>query len=201
VVDPLDLADRAFQRQVKLIAHGGDKPVFDFDLTKDTQTTSSSLTIVQGNWDDWRGKRDLVALDIQANGTITILANVSGLEQLDEHGSDLADSSVLFTAYVRQRLQQAWSFAAREWDHVDPSLRHATLLYNALLYDVADRVLDEGPPGPKNRVNHSNRRLSDPLGIYDVPRRISRQDLREPDEEIRRTVDMLRLRFRERDRG
>jgi hypothetical protein len=98
---------------------------------------------------------------------------------------------------VSRRLKQAWGFAARWWEYHDPYRRYEPLLYNNVLHDVGTRRLEVTPQHPTGSVTVPDTCPYDPLWIYDRPRKIVRQDLRNPDSEIKRTLDMMQLRFKE----
>jgi hypothetical protein len=98
---------------------------------------------------------------------------------------------------VSRRLLQAWGFAARWWEQHDPYRRHEPLLYNFVLHDVGTRRLEIAPQHPTSSVTMPGTCPYDPLWIYVRPRKIVRQDLRSLSDEIRRTLDMMQLRFKE----
>ncbi len=98
---------------------------------------------------------------------------------------------------VSRRSEQAWGFAARWWEHLDPYRRHEPLLYNAVLHGVGTRRLEVAPRHPTNSTSIPGTCPHDPLWIYDRPRKIVRRDLRNPGGEIKRILDMMQLRFKE----
>lgn len=196
VMDPTSFMNTNFQRDVQRLAHEGNTPLFDYGQAKDTRVEASRLRFKQGNPGDWRGGRDLVTVDLYENGTLSVSLNVTGLT-----GSnvtyDIGQMYRIDPNDVSRRLKQAWSFAARWWEHQDPYRRHEPLLYNTVLHDVETRRLEVAPQHPTGSVTIPGRCPYNPLWIYDHPRKIVRQDLRNPDGETKRALDMMQLRFKE----
>ncbi len=196
VVDPISFMDTGFQRDIQRLAHEGDTFLFDYGQAKDTRVEASRLRLTQGDPGDWRGGRDLVVLDLHENGTLSVSLNVTGLTGGDAT-RDIGQMYRIDPNDVRRRLEQAWGFAARWWEHHDPYRRHEPLLYNTVLHDVGTRRLEVAPQHPTGSVTIPGACPHDPLWIYDRPRKIVRQDLQSPAGEIKRTLDMMQLRFKE----
>jgi hypothetical protein len=196
VVDPTSFMNTTFQRDVQRLAHEGDKPIFDYGQAKDTRVEASRLRLTQGNPSGWREGRDLVVVDLYENGTLSVSLNVTGLTG-GEATRDIGQMYRIDPNDVRRRLEGAWGFAARWWEHHDPYRRHEPLLYNSVLHGVGNRRLEVAPQHSTGSVTIPGACPYDPLWIYDRPRKIVRQDLRNPDAEIKRTLDMLQLRFKE----
>lgn len=196
VVDPTDFMNTTFQRNVQRLAHEGETSIFDYGQGKNTLVEASRLRITQGNPGDWRGGRDLAVVDLYENGTLSVSLNVTGLAGADAT-RDIGQMYRIDPNDVHRRLEVAWSFAARWWEHHDPYRRHEPLLYNTVLHDVRTRRLEIAPQHPTNSTSIPATCPHDPLWIYDRPRKIVRQDLRNPDGEIKRTLDMMQLRFKE----
>lgn len=196
VVDPTSFMDTGFQREVQRLAHEGDVPLFDYAQAKATQMEASRLRLTQGHPDNWRGGRDLAVVDLFENGTLSVSLNVTGLTGGDAV-RDIGQMYRIDPNDITHRLEQAWGFAARWWEHHDPYRRHEPLLYNTVLHDLGTRRLEVAPQHPTNSTSIPGACPHDPLWIYDRPRKIVRQDLRTPEGEIKRTLDMMRLCFKE----
>lgn len=196
VVDPTSFMDTGFQRDVQRLAHESDTPLFDYGQAKNTRVEASRLRLIQGEPNDWRGGRDLVVVDLYENGTLSVSLNVTGLTG-SNITRDIGEMYRIDPNDVSRRLEGAWGFAARWWERHDPYRRHEPLLYNTVLHDVGTRRLEVAPQHPTNSMSIPGACPRDPLWIYDRPRKIVRQDLRSPDGEIKRTLDMTQLRFKE----
>ena len=98
---------------------------------------------------------------------------------------------------VSRWLLQAWGFAARWWEQHDTYRRHEPLLYNIVLHDVGTRRREIAPKHLTSSVTMPGTCPYDPLWIYHRPRKIVGQDLRSLSDEIRRTLDMMQLRYKE----
>ncbi len=196
VVDPTSFMKTDFQRDVQRLAHEGDTPLFDYSQAKDTRVEASRLRLTQGDPGNWRGGRDLVVVDLYENGTLSVSLNVTGLTGGDAM-RDIGQMYRIDPNDVSRRLEQAWDFAARWWEHHDPYRRHEPLLYNTVLHGVGTRRLEVAPQHPTSGVTIPGTCPHDPLWIYDRPRKIARQDLRNPASEIKRTLDMMQLRFKD----
>lgn len=194
IVDPTSFMDEGFQREVQKLAHEGSLPLFDYAQAKNTQVEASRLRVTQGDPVNWREGRDLVVVDLYESGTLSVSLNVTGLTGSNTT-QDIGQMYRIDPNDVSRRLEQAWSFASRWWEHHDPYRRHEPLLYNTVLHDVGTRRLEITPQNPTGSVAIPGTCPQDPLWIYDRPRKIVRQDLRTPDAEIKRTLDMMKLRF------
>ena len=141
---------------------------------------------------------DDTAVAIHADGTLTVLQNVTG------NRSGLDPNLIIVTMHrldpnvVRDRLERAWSFAAAWWNLHDRFLRHDSLLYNVGLYDIGRRSFED--PGD-HRQGHGlpvpPECPHNPLIVLNSGRRVARSGLNGPRAEITRLIRMIELRFRE----
>ena len=196
VVDPTSFMNTGFQRNVQRLAHEGDMPLFDYGQAKDMRVEASRLRLTQGTPGEWRGGRDLLVVDLYENGTLSVSLSVTGLTGGDAM-RDIGQMYRIDPNDVSERLKGAWDFAARWWEYQDPYRRHEPLFYNTVLHNVGTRRLEVAPQHPTNSTSIPGACPHDPLWIYDRPRKIVRHDLRSPDGEIKRTQDMMQLRFKE----
>lgn len=197
VVDPVDLGDAGFQRQIQRLAHECDPPLFSYEQPKRTEVSTSSLTITQGDPAGWREARDLVTLEIRFDGTLSIAQNVSGTEARTGAMDGVFEMYFLDPTIVRGRLERAWALAAAWWDHRDPFKRHDPLLFNLVLHDVGRRRWGEPPRSPGSGISIPGECPRNPLFVYDRPRKVSRSDLTVPGDEIDRSLTMMERAFQE----
>lgn len=196
VLDPTRFMDKTFQNEILRIAHECNPSLLDYSQAKETDFGAARLRISQvDSRDRWRENRDLVAIDLYENGTLSVALNVTGL--VPREPMDLGDLYRVDPNTLGERLEQAWAFAYRWWEHIDPYHRHEPLLYNTALHDVGSRRLEVAPAQRQTSYTMPGSCPHDPLWIYDRPRKIVRRDLREPGEEIRHILDMTKLRFKD----
>ena len=198
VVDPLTLADDDFQRQVLRLGHDCEPPLFRYERPKQPEASPSRLSIIQGVLGGAMADEDATVAAIHADGTLTVLQNVTG----DRSGQDPNLSIVMMhrldPIVVGDRLERAWSFALAWWNEHDRFLRHDSLLYNVGLYDIGHRSFEDpgehtwggGLPIPPECPHN-------PLIVFEPSRRVSRSRLNNPDAQITRIIKMIELRFRE----
>ncbi len=196
VLDPTRFMDKGFQKEVLRLAHEGDHSLLDYRQSKELDFGASRLRISQtGGSDRWREGRDLVVIDLYENGTLSVALNVTGLAAREP--ADLGDLYRVDPNVLGGRLEQAWVFAYRWWEHIDPYHRHEPLLYNTALHDVGSRRLEAAPAQRQTSYTVPRSCPHNPLWIYDRPRKAVRRDLREPGEEVNRTLEMTKLRFKD----
>ncbi len=197
VLDPTQLGRPEFQRQVQRLAHDGETPLFAYQQGKQINVQIARLRVSQGDSDRWRDGLDLVVLDLYTNGTISIALNVTGMQARGHTHLDLGAMYRIEPNQVLRRLEQAWSFAARWWEHHDPYRRHDPLLTQVALYDIEMHRLEKDPGHPVTSITGlgMSSQPPNPLLVYDAPRRIVRADLLAPSVEIQRALSILQLRF------
>lgn len=196
VLDPTRFMDQGFQREVQRLAHESDPSLFDYSQAKETDFGASRLRVSQtGGRDQWREARDLVVVDLYENGILSVSLNLTGL--VSREPTDMGDSFRVDPNTLGKRLDQAWGFAYRWWEHIDPYHRHEPLLYNVALHDVGTRRLEVAPAQRQTGYTIPGSCPHNPLWIYDRPRKAVRRDLREPEGEIKHTLDMTKLRFKD----
>ncbi len=198
VTDPLLLGDPDFQRMVMRLGHESGPPLFDYEQPKSHTATSSSLRISQGNMHEWRDGRDLVILELTANGLLSISQNISGTESDSESRHYLADMYFLDPSVAQERLARAWAFSSAWWKHHDPYLRHDPLSYGVALCDVGTRRFEPPQTTSTGGITIPAECPHNPLIVFDRPRRITRASFETgTTEEIGRIIKMVEMRFKE----
>lgn len=196
VLDPTRFMNQSFQREAQRLAHEGDPPLFDYSQAKETDFGASRLRVSQTNsMNQWREARDLVVVDLYENGTLSVSLNLTGLASREP--TDMGDSFRVDPNTLGERLAQAWGFAYRWWEHLDPYHRHEPLFYNVALHDVGSRRLEVAPAQEQTGYTIPGTCPHNPLWIYDRPRKAVRRDLREPGEAIKHILDTTKLRFKD----
>lgn len=198
VVDPLILTDEVFQNQILRLGHDCEPPPFSYERPKQKEASAARFSIVQGELRGAMADEDGTAVAIHADGTLTVLQNVTGNRSGHDPNLSIITMHRLDPNVVRDRLERAWSFAAAWWNLHDRFLRHDSLLYNIGLYDIGRRSFEDpadhrpgqGLPIPPECPHN-------PLIVLNSARRVARSGLDGPSEEITRLIRMIELRFRE----
>ena len=194
VVDPLDLDDVGFNRQVLRLAHECVPPLFDYREPKRPQAQPEFLRVEQGDFDRWQSHPALAIVEIHTEGILTTIQNAIATTGQTDPTDGFLDMYFLEPAVVRARLKEAWSFAAAWWKDRDPYLRYDQLLYSVAVYDIGTRAFAPTPPRA-NSVTIPPECPHNPLVIFDRPRPISRLNLNQPETEIERIIRVLERRF------
>ena len=197
VIDPLDLGDGSFQRQVQRLAHECEPPLFAYEEPKQVGAATSLLRIEQGDPDNWRDARSLAVLEMHADGTLSVVQNVTGTEARTGVMDGQFDVYFIDPSVVRTRLERAWSFAAAWWKNHDPYLRHDPLLYTVALHDVGARAFAPAPRETGGGMTIPPECPESPLVAFDSPRTVSRTECAGPNAEIDRAIKLLERRFQE----
>ena len=198
VVDPLAFGNTVFETKVLQLGHTCEPPLFSYKQSKKSDVTASWLRIVQGKPQATMPGKDTTIVTIYANGTLTVLQNVSGDDALHDPSSSILMMHRLDPNLVHDRLRRAWCFAASWWNEQDRFLRHDSLLYNVALYGIGHRAFEN----PRDHQWSSGLTIPpecphNPLIVLDPSQRVSRSGLTIPLEEINRIIRMIELRFRE----
>ena len=175
VVDPLDLGDEPFQRQVQRVAHECEPPLFDYEEPKRVSARTSLLRLEQGDFDSWGDGRNLSIAEVHTDGTLVTSQNVTDTESQTHGivgGFHMFDMYFLDPDVVRMRLQKAWSFTAAWWENLDPYLRHDPLLYSAAVYDIGARKFEPVAGHQGNSITIPRECPENPLVVFDRPRQI-----------------------------
>ena len=78
VVDPLILTDKGLQNQVLRLGHDCEPPLFRYERPKQMEASAARFSIVQGALRGEMADEDDTAVAIHADGTLTVLQNVTG---------------------------------------------------------------------------------------------------------------------------
>ena len=143
VVDPLTLTHDDFKNQVLRLGHDCEPPLFRYERSKQREASASRLSIIQGALRGAMADEDATAVAIHAEGTLTVLQNVTGNRSGHDPNLSFVMMYRLDPNVVCDRLERAWSFGAAWWNLHDRFLRHDSLLYNVGLYDIGRRSFED----------------------------------------------------------
>lgn len=197
VIDPLDIGQSGFLTAVQRLAHESVPPLFRYEEAKRKTATTSRLRVEQGDRDRWSEGRDLVVLELDTDGTVSIALNVTGTEPAGRASDTLYDLYFIEPDVLRSRLASAWAFATAWWQHHDPYGRHDPLEHIVALHDVGARYFAK-PARSTGGITIPSECPENPLLVFDRPRKIARANLRTASTEIDRACNLLDRRFQER---
>jgi|GEM_PF-2075401 len=190
VFDPNQFMDQLFIRKVIQLARQGEPSLFDDMSAVSNEVSISNLTIIQqqgGRFDE-----SLIRLVLYSDGTISTA--FTGLHQSRETHSSFSHF-IIDEDLVRTRLHQASNFVARCYDYQDPHLKYNPLFYNISFYDLEFHRFGKTPSSQINSYQFPTQNLSNPLLVYDTPRKLTRNELQSPDNLLNHAITRAKLIF------
>ena len=198
VVDPLTLTNEGFKNRVLRLGHDCEPSLLRYERPKQPKASASRLSIIQGALGGAMAEEDATVVAIHADGTLTVLQNVSNDRSGHDPNLSVVTMHRLDPNVVRDRLERAWSFAVAWWNEHDRFLRHDSLLYNVGFYDIGRRAFqDPGEHTWRGGLPIPPECPHNPLIVLEPFRRVSRSGLNSPGAQITRIIKMVELRFRE----
>lgn len=195
VVDPLDLDSQEFQNILMAAAHYCG--FFSYDFAKTRSTKSDHLVLEQV--DETGHFRGQARLKLASSGLLLLESTVTGSKNDRESWRTqfLSASFEILTDDLRQTASSMFALTDEILRKIDPHRRYESWLYNASLINIGMRRIVEQPAQASQASTgwgFEQRRL---IVAYDRPRRITRPSLAHSDEEVRRTITLLRKRSEE----
>lgn len=189
VIHPIRFGERAFVELLYRIGHEEQIRLFNYRHAKKDSTSASRLIIEQHTQSDHRSGREWVHLALDEGGVAVIDANVTGREPSGGVGVH-PGSVIVVTAEIREVAAHAYAFYMGLFAELDPYQRHQLFRYNAALLGLDHRTIQE-TPSSGGSVPLRMARDNSPIVAFDSPRKLARQILAQPAEEIERMVTML----------
>jgi len=190
VLDPNQFMDQLFIRKVIQLARQGEPSLFDDMSAVSNEVSISNLTITQQ-----QGRRldeSLFRLVLYSDGTISTA--FTGLHQSRETHFSFSHF-IIDEDLVRTRLHQASNFEAILYDYQDPHLKYNPLFYNIGFYDLEFHRFGKTPSGQINSYQFPTQNSSNPLFVYDTPRKLTRNELQSPDNLLNHAITRAKLIF------
>lgn len=162
----------------------------------EVRMSERGLEILHDSQSRFTSPQRIVGSRLTESGAVLIEANVT---QLRTGGSRRARAEsmdfVIAEEEVELQLRRVFAFASAIYDEVDPYERQQGFLYNLGLFRTGHRYLERNP---QPRSSYGLRTL-DPQDVlaHELPRRISRAQMRQPGEELEITMAGLRLQLSE----
>jgi|SRR6266571_2274826 hypothetical protein len=191
VLDPNQFIDPSFVRTVIQLARQGEPSLFDEISAVAEQGSISNLTITQQQ--GRRSDENQIRVVLYRDGTISLA--FSGLHQSRE--THAFSHFIIDEDVVSARLHQASSFVARWYDYQDPHRSYNPFCYNMGFYDLQFHRFGKTPSGQRNSFNISTQSRPNPFFVYETPRKLTRNELRSPDNLINHAIARTKLVFHE----
>ncbi len=190
VLDPNQFMDQLFIRKVIQLARQGEPSLFDDMSAVSKEVSISNLTITQQ-----QGRRldeSLIRLVLYSDGTTSIA--FTGLHQSRETHFSFSHF-IIDEDLVGIRLHQALNFVARWYDYQDPHRKYNPLFYTIGFYDLQFHRFGKTPSSQINSFEVPTQSRSNPLFVYESPRKLTRSELQGPDNLVNHATTRTKLIF------
>jgi hypothetical protein len=185
VIDPVRMGSAEFPRLLLDIGHRANVALFDYAHGKTPKLKGEVLTIEESPGAGARGE-PTVRLVLNERGLLTCDIQLGKGDQ----AGGLLSGMVIAIEEIERGLRSVLAFYAGMIEGLDEYKRHQRFFYNAGLLNLGYRTLERSPQ-PRSSHTMAMRSSDDPLVAYKEPRLITRDDLRQSDEEILRAVTLL----------
>lgn len=188
VVDPRALEDR-LPRIILDVGHRADVELLSYASAYRHEVVGDALRVLPADRAGTGEPHSYAAIEMTESGRLFIEANVTDLVARGRHGYALA----IVEEDVQAQLRRTFALAAGIFEEIDPYERQHSLGYNAGLFNIGYQTLI-----PAAQVGSSTTmRLTDGPDVvaHREARFISRRTLRDPDEELERTMTRFRRRL------
>jgi hypothetical protein len=188
IFSPQRLTSRELLDIIFDIAHSRVVGLLEYESPKTHEIDRNHLIVEQHDDQRSRSGSKRVRLSLSESGLLVLDANVTGRAPRDDFGG-LSTAFVVAIPDIENVLRTFFAFVRGMWDNIDPHKRHHQLLYDVRLMNLEfRRVVRDANPRSSTAMNM---RGNDPVMAFPEPRRISRDDLKNPDAEIARIVTVL----------
>lgn len=187
VVDPMTLESEKFRHRVYRIAHSLSVKLLRYTEAKSHSLTQHALVITQRSSSRQRRGKENARLKIGERGRIIVDASVTEPNQ-----RGMGSGMVIDASKIKDAARRAFAFAETFYDEIDQHGRYQQFLHSAVLTNPGNRkIVDEVDP-QQQTFSMSYGAQNDHIVAFDAPRRISRNTLREPTDEIERILTRIR---------
>jgi hypothetical protein len=187
VIDPRQLGRGDLGHRILEIGHSQSVGLFSFDHATDSELRGGCLTVrKQGAG---HHPSSITTVKIWESGWLSVSTHLASPES--RQAADFTSMFVLPEENIEGALQRILRFAAAFYDLVDEHQRHASLVTMAGLGDLGYRSIERNPK-PRSGGSVRGFGASEGLLIADArPRRITRQILANPADEVDRMLYKL----------
>jgi hypothetical protein len=164
-------------KQVFLLGHEGDPPVFEIEAAKSKRLEKDHWLLEQTGRQNWREGLRLSIVRLYLDACVVVGMNVTGQEQ--ESSDHLCDILYVYPEAIETIADAQLSFLGRVYGHFDPHLRWDRIALMSALHNIGHRNFTKPKPG---QTSHPMSMRSDkgPFLASDTPRTLERNQLQQP---------------------
>ena len=188
VIDPVRLASDEFKRRLYAIAHADGVNLLTYERPKTSALEGDDLVVVQMEANGRHGEGEHVRIQLSEAGGLVIDANVTGRVKRGGQVSGL-DGMVVAVEDIETVLRLCFAFCVALYDEIDPYKRHQRFHYNVALSGLDYRMIERNP---QSRASYTmSMRSQGVIRAFEAPRLMTRTELGEPTNEIKRAVELF----------
>ncbi len=189
ILDILRLESPEFQEDVLRIAHDRKVGLLSYSAPKGFTKTDEGILLSQQTPVGVRRSAGDVDLEVRTSGRLVIDAQVSDLHENNRPFGGM----IIQEADLDQILRRCFLFGGALFDQLDAHRRFLRFVTGVSLAGVEHRQLVDRPPG--NSLSLGNfRQREDPM-LSETPRLVTRDDLENPEAEVKRKIALFRRNF------
>jgi len=193
-IDPVALESDDLYACLMEIGHSSKIALFSYEFGKTKEIGVNEIVVTQSDSARPRELVNFVRLELASNGLLTIDTNVTGRVRRGER-YDILNSMVIAEEDILAELTKIFAFALSLFEKLDPYNRYDRLLYNVALSNTGRRKLEANP---HSKMSYQMSMCSDEIiQAFDIPRLITRIDLRVPDRELETIITFFRRRLKD----
>ncbi len=186
VIDPREI--EAIGRRLLRLGHEPEVGLFDFEIAY-PQEVRDDIIRVCANPPGYRVGPGIAAAEISETGLLYLEASARRGRDSDMMAG--MAHHVIHEEDLEELLERMLSFADALFSEIDEFERHQAFMYNAALRHAGHlRIVRDFDPNTSSVTMGIGG--EDPVIAHDAARRITRQSLRHPTDEIERTVTLLK---------
>jgi hypothetical protein len=188
LIDPVRLASVTFRNKVFAIGHADAIALLSYESAKKSGIARDDLVITQAPERGNAGAGEVVRLQLTGSGQMVIDADVTSAKTHDQRSLGL-HSMVVSANDIEAAMIRCFAFSAGFYDEIDPYKRHLHFAFDVALSGLEFRTIERNP---QPRTSYGMRTHGAAvIRAFEEPRVVSRADLRGPNAEIERAIELL----------
>jgi hypothetical protein len=190
VVDAIKFDDKDFLNRLFDIGHSRKINLFDYERAKKISQKENSIVIYQESSNFNEAIKD-VRFELFTSGKILIDQNITGgALRAGDIQSHTINMFLIAEEEVEKAIRTVFLCMNAIYDILDPFTRYTRFLNNFLFSEIGNRKLERNPqPQRGYSVGWEKKDL---FIIYEQPRIIDRNDLKQPEQEIQNVLSKLK---------
>ena len=196
VIDPVKLESEDFRFDVYRLAHQRSVQLLSYERPKTSDTVRNALVITEtAGAGRPQNAQKTTRLTIKESGDV--LAAISLVRPVARNDPFGGGGLALSPGDIKAALHQAFVFCRTLYEEIDPHRRHEQFAYNAALANLGMRQIGEPSTFGAQTIPWQAQQRQGPIVAFDPARPIARPMLSTPDDEIERTLVLLKRTSRE----